>query len=200
MSIIQHVRNKKAEHRLQRPDRLGCHLNFIQYDKAKLLSIQEKFYSHYAPFYENPKYSNVQKQQRSEMPLQNQYKVLRNEFIGDEPYCVSIKNTIKEAIPLLADVQISCQFSRFEQDTILLPHSDWGRNVAIFLPLTENSAPTVFYKDNLAIKSFDHSSPLLLAVDTIHGSHNTSTKITFQLGFYYTKWDQLLDFCLGLNK
>jgi hypothetical protein len=190
MTIIQNLIRKQPK--LKPIERLGCYIPFIEYNKDLLLNIQEKNRDRYIWYYEHLAQSrNVHKNENN-----FRYKILVHQQLNAEPYFAELTNNIKEKIPLLKDTEFHYQFVKFDKDYTLEVHTDLGRNAVMFFPLTENSSSTDFYRNNKKIKSFNHTSALLLSVDVPHGSQVTQKKITFQIGFNYTNWDALLDYCL----
>lgn len=194
MNIIKKLQDKQPH--LKPPNRLGCHLSFITYDKEKLLAIQEKYSNNYIWYHDH--LANT-----TNRPVNTErfhYHILTNSAMNNEPYFDTLSNTIKEKIPLLKDVGFDYQFVKFDGPYELETHIDSNRNVVIFFPLTDNAAPTDFYRNNKKIKSFEHTSALLLSVDVPHGSSIINNKITFQIGFTYNNWNNLLDSCLSYRK
>ena len=187
MTIIQKLIQKQPA--LKSAKNIGCYLPFIEYDKEKLLSIQEKNNDNYIWYYEV-----IARKTTYINEISFRYKFLENHYIIDDPYIVELIANVKEFIPLLKDVQFCCNFAKFEKGYELEKHTDTGRNAAIFMPLTDNSSATDFYRNNKLIVSFPHTDAMLLSVDIVHGSVVTHDKITFQMGFYYDDWDKLLDF------
>lgn len=185
MATVQQLFEKKLFSKF--PTRLGCHLPFIDYDKEKLLSIHQKNESNYIWYHEH------NKQILNKRGFH--YKFLSHEFLDEEPYIKDLTFEVRKKIPILKNVNFIYQFVKFDKDFKLAVHTDSGRNAAIFFPLTDDSAATDFYRGNTKIKSFEHVSPLLLSVNVPHGSDIKSEKITFQMGFFTTGWDDLYDYC-----
>jgi hypothetical protein len=192
MTIIQKLIQKQPA--LKSVKNIGCYLPFIEYDKEKLLSMQEKNNDNYIWYYEV-----IARRTTYINEASFRYKFLENHYIIDEPYIVELIRNVKEHIPLLKEVQFCCNFAKFEKGYELEKHKDTGRNAAIFMPLTDNSSATDFYRNNKLIASFPHTDAMLLSVDIVHASVVTHDKITFQMGFYYDDWDTLLEFCRNKN-
>lgn len=171
-------------------NKLGCYLPFIEYDKQQLLGIQEKYSHSYVWYYEN--LAHITNSSVDENRFK--YKILSNHHMNSDPYFVNLSKAVREKIPLLKEISFHYRFVKFSENYELETHIDIGRNAVIFFPLTEGGSSTDFYRNNKLIKSFDHVSPLLLAVDIPHGSRVTKEKITFQIGFTYPDWHELLDF------
>jgi len=174
------------------PDRLGCHLPFVEYNKQELLAEQENNSNNYRWFHDYLAEKNQQPVDTSRF----HYQYLSNKYISNSDCINKLAYNIRKQIPLLNDVQFNYTFAKFDESYTLEVHTDIGRNAAIFFPLTDDSSPTDFYRNTQKIKSFDHTSALLLAVNTPHGSHVVKEKITFQIGFSYPNWDELLDSCI----
>ena len=175
------------------PDRLGCYLPFIEYNKQELLTEQERNSNNYRWYYEHL----AEKNQRPIDASRFHYKHLCHEYIKNSEYVTRLAYTVRQQIPLLNDVPFTYTFVKFDESYTLEVHTDTGRNAAIFFPLTDDASPTDFYRNNQKIKSFEHTTALLLAVNSPHGSQVTSKKITFQIGFSYPNWDELFVSCIG---
>jgi hypothetical protein len=187
--IIQNLIKKRPD--LRPANRLGCHIPFIEYDKDVLLTIQDKHSHEYMWYHDWLSY-------KYDKPVNESmfhYQFLPSNRITDCSYIHSLVEKIRKHIPLLKDIDIDYQFVKFDKHYTLEVHTDIGRNTVIFLPLTDNSSPTDFYRNGNKIASFEHTSAMLLAVDIPHGSSFTEEeKITFQFGFTYPDWDELLDY------
>lgn len=188
--IMQNLIKKRPD--LKPSNRLGCYLPFIDYDKQELLVTQESNSNNYIWYHD---YLAI----RNNNPVNENtfhYKILQHHHIYTEVYINTLADNIKDRIPLLKDIEFNYQFVKFDKDYTLEVHTDAGRNAAIFFPLTEDGSSTDFYRNNKKIKSFEHTSPLLLSVNVPHGSQVTQEKITFQIGFTYNDWDGLVDYVL----
>jgi hypothetical protein len=193
MSIIQSLIKRNPS--LRAPERLACHLPFIEYDKDTLMSIQAEN-NNYMWYYDWLSIKNNRPVDSSRFS----YKFLPDSYINQDKHISKLTDDIRKQIPLLYNIQFDCQFVKFDNNYTLEVHVDSGRNAAIFFPLTDDSSPTDFYRNGKKIGSIDHTMPLLAAVDCPHGSQITKEKITFQVGFYYPDWHELLDYCVSKNK
>jgi hypothetical protein len=188
--MLIHPRLRKTQERS--PDRLGCHLPFIEYNKQELLAEQENHINNYKWYHDHLE----EKFQQPVNTSRFHYKYLADKYISSSDCIVRLAHNVRKHIPLLNDVSFNYAFAKFDESYTLEIHKDIGRDAAIFFPLTDDSSPTDFYRNNQKIKSFSHTSALLLAVSSPHGSHVVKEKITFQIGFNYPNWDELLDSCI----
>lgn len=115
------------------------------------------------------------------------------EFKNLEP----IKSIIKQLngnmqLLYMSDEYAPALFSKFPPNVVIGRHKDSNRTGAIHIPLTENDSPTLFYKGDKLVYSYDHDGPCMMNImEHSHGMKNDGkTRYTFQIATYHP-WEMM---------